>query len=138
MVEVSPSTPTTAASATRSISQSEANDYFRQFFNKRNNAPAKYAELAQALESEFQANSNQISGLIHRSHAKDHVLIKNGKDYSLNVEARQDSSIIDQVKSQILGFKEGLDKSISLNDISSEKEFKELKEILKKLEELGQ
>ncbi|OBZ10264.1 hypothetical protein [Bacillus sp. FJAT-26390] len=121
---------------TISISQSTANDFFIEFFKQRN-APAKFAELAEALTKKFQANSNQISGLIHRAHAKDSILIKNGKEYSLNTNVNNNSSIIHQVKTQIATFKKELDKGISLNDVSSSEEFKELKDLLKKLEELS-
>jgi hypothetical protein len=76
--------------------------------------------------------------LIHRAHAKENILIKNGKDYILNRNRLANNfTVIDQVKSQILAFKKELDKSISLSDINSESEFKEVKQLLDKLEVLS-
>lgn len=125
--------------AVRSISQKEGNAFLVKFFNERDNAPVEYAELAQAVKKELQANSNQTSGLIHRAHSAENgsVLVKNGKEYSLNMKVCKQSSLIDNVKSQILDFKKSLDKTISINDVSSETEFKQIKDILNKLEELG-
>lgn len=125
--------------AVRSIPQKEANEFLVQFFKIRNNSPAQYAELAQALKEELQANTNQASGIIHRAHSgKGSVLIKNDKEYSLKPNSCIQPSVIDNVKTQILEFKKDLDKNISLNDVNSATEFEELKELLKKLEELSQ
>lgn len=127
--------------ALRSISQQEANEFFKEFFKKRNNIPVTFKELADVLNKELQANRNQSSGLVHRAHSKEKVLIKKGKEYSLNLSVKNSydpPSIIEIVKLQILDFKEELDKKISLNDIQSQSEFNQLKIILKKLEELGQ
>lgn len=125
----------------RSISQEEANNYLVEFLENSKEKSATYAELANALEKKFQASSNQISGIIHRAH-KDkkgrNVLVKTGKIYSLiNMDSFNTSLTINNVKQQILEFKNQLDKTISLNDINSEKEFIELKELLKRLEELS-
>ncbi|MFV0941164.1 hypothetical protein [Bacillus thuringiensis] len=127
--------------ATRSISQHEANEFFKEFFEKRNNIPVTFNELANVLNKELKANRNQSSGLVHRGHAKEKVLIKKGKEYSLNLGIKNSydpPSIIEMVKLQILDFKKELDQNISLNDIQSQTEFNQLKNILKKLEELGQ
>lgn len=125
--------------AIRSISQKEANEFLIEFFKKRNNSPVKYAELAQVLKEELQANTNQASGLIHRAHSgKGSVLIKTDKEYNLKMDACKQPSTLSNVKSQILEFKKELDKNISLNDVHSATEFNELKDLLKKLEELSQ
>lgn len=125
----------TNEAAVRSIPQKEANDFLIEFFNKRNNAPAQYAELAQALKQKLQANTNQASGIIHRAHSgKGSVLIKNDKEYILKPQ----SSILDNVKSQISEFQKELVKNIAVTDINSATELEDVKGILKKLEELSQ
>lgn len=127
---------TSSSTAVRSIPQVEANEFFREFFKKRQNQPAKYADLVIALHETLQANDNQASGLIYRASANAKVLVKEGKQYKLN-EFKKESSMVKHVKSKIKSFKTELEQEISIKNIPSASEFELIKDILNQLEKLS-
>lgn len=128
--------------AVRSITQVEGNQCLREFFVRNSNQPVERHILVEELKEKLQANDNQATGLIQRSYNPPNkngevVLIKNGKEYSLNTTLLQNStSIIEDVKGQISNFHQELSKNISVDKVESVDDFNQLKNLLEQLKEL--